>query len=104
MLRVASTPYHGLRLVAPLAGARAGCGRADTGAIIGRACEDTTRPSRSPSSSRTVLRQLAAPDVYAHPPQLGHPHDESTTTMRRCASYTPLMRRDTRSGMGDRTQ
>jgi hypothetical protein len=63
MLRVASTLYHGLRPAALLAGASAGCGRADTGAISERAGEDKTRPSHYPSSSRTVLRQLAAPDV-----------------------------------------
>jgi hypothetical protein len=68
MLRVASTLYHGLRPVALLAGASAGCGRADTGAISGRACEDKTRPSHSPSSSRTVLRLLAAPDVRSPAP------------------------------------
>jgi len=65
--------YHGLRPVALLACGSAGCGRADTvartrGRLLGALAKTKPAPSRSPSSSRTVLLQLAAPDVRSRSP------------------------------------
>jgi hypothetical protein len=93
MLRVASTQYHGLRPLALLAGASAGCGRADTGTITGRAGEDKTRPSRSPSASRMVLRQLAAPaDVRSPAPArapAGRVDDDNATVRQPHSTHVP---------------
>src|SRR6266853_6203100 len=77
MLRVASTLYHGLHPVALLAGASAGCGRADTGAITGRAGEDNP-----PVPFSLVLAHGAAPASRTRR-TLTRPSSGTRTTSRR---------------------